>query len=321
MKMESLPVSNKEKSFEKQFVEETITINGESISFTKVEAHNPITPQYVVLVGGFALDAKGYKAELKNLVDSGRNILFTNPLKGTEISSKDAIAMKEFNLPNTIQRKVAEVLSLLDGQNIKRADIVGHSQGAIIASVVSALRPGLADDLLLANPAGMHGTDTAIGVVSRTVKGLGKQTATNLKRSFTKKGELKRISNVVGNVIFGGTQLHKHLHYRFAEEIPGIVKSDLIPVLNSIKSVQSDIGDTKITLLTANEDLTFDNKTIEENIGVDWNKKDTLTGVPIDNQVMYIKKGAGHESLTYEEEGILKQILNQKFPVDKVEKR
>ncbi len=120
--------------FDNQFKEKEITIDGQTFRYVKIEPGEAISPQYVLFLGGFGAGAEEYRHEIKDLVLSGRKVLFANPLKGLEPQTDDAEIMDAYNLPQTIQYKVAEIIALLEYAEIRRCDVVCHSQGAAIGA-------------------------------------------------------------------------------------------------------------------------------------------------------------------------------------------
>jgi hypothetical protein len=309
-------ISNED--FNEQFVVQKVSVEGHEFEFVKVMPPEKISEQFVVFIGGFGAGAEEYKAEIEDLAKSGRKVFFINPLKGMEARDNDIQTMEAFAIPDTIQMKTAEVLKALEIAGIQRADFVGHSQGAIVAAMISSLRPGIAENLVLTNPAGMHGEDSRGALMARTVSGLGAQQVENAKRMIREEGELKRISSVAGTVV-SGTEIHKSPLWRFTEEIPGIVNSNIIPVLKNLKERQETLTEeekTKITLVTANADRTFSPERIDANLGVDSDNSksvETLFKEVLDSSVMYVEKNAGHEAPIYEKAGLAAQIVNEKI--------
>ena len=304
--------------FNKQFEKETAEVDGHTFEFTKVEPSETISDRWVVFLGGFGAGAEEYRAEIEDLARSGRKVFFLNPLKGIEMNQHDIEAIDEFNIPETIQRKTAEVLKALDSTGIERADFVGHSQGAILGSLVASLRPGIAADLVLNNPGGMHGEDTRRAMVGRTVGGLLEQVVTSIKKARTESGGVSRLGSVAKSVLTG-TEILKNPKYRATQEVPGIVNSNIIPVLEALKAKQEDTDKesrTKTTLVTANKDRTFSPERIENEIGFDASSQEAMEHAletVVDSYVMYTAKDAGHEASIYEKSGLTAQIVNEKY--------
>ncbi len=301
-----------DEEFETQFIEQTIEVGGNELRYVAIEPSETISDEYVVYVGGFSMGPGVYKQEIKGLAQSGRKVLFLNPLKGIEVAKTDLEKFEEFNLPDTIKNKTSEALMLLDHLAISRADFVGHSQGAIIATVVAASRDNIADNLVLLNPAGLYGEDTSPDMWARTAKGTMREQADfwSGKNNNDKAG---RAESILGPVTMNTELTERAPYWRATKEIPGILATNILPVL---KELQKRTGDEKtmVTLVTANEDLTFPPKKIEEHIGFgdsqDAVAVESVFKDVVDAYAMYISKDAMHNAPAYEEVGILEQILN-----------
>jgi pimeloyl-ACP methyl ester carboxylesterase len=308
-----------ESEFQSQFIEQSLQLNGAECVFVSIEPNEKISNQTVLFIGGFGAGAKEYFAEIQEIAKSGRKVLFLNPLQGISPNEADGSIMNEFAIPDTIQHKTAEVIAALEAFNLERVDMVCHSQGAVIGATLSLLRPGLAEDLALLNPAGMHGADTSAALVGRTVLGLAEQQIQNVRGVLKRGGdERSRVFDAVGSVA-KGTQILKKPLWRFQQEIPGIIDSNIIPVLQQIRARQQLLEEgmhTKITLVTANKDRTFSPQKIEQNLAElspDTATVEDFFGEAIDSYAMYIDKNAGHEEVIYGAPGLSAQIVNEKL--------
>lgn len=323
--MERLPLQSvhpREKipilDFNEQFVKQTVSAEGHTFEFVKVIPKEIISERYVIYIGGLGSGAEAYRSEIENLAQSGRKVFFINPTKGIQASETDAEAMQTFNMPVTIQMKTAEVLKVLELANIHRADIVGYSQGAVVSAMVATMRPGIAEDLVLVNPAGMYGADTHGALLGRILKGGFVQQVENIKRALNTKGEASRIGHVVRSVVAGDEKLKDPI-WRFNQEMPGVANSNTVPVLQSLKEYQvgqREEAKTKITLVTANGDVAFPPKKIEENVGLDVDVPESgeiLFREVVDSYAMYADKHAGHEAPMYEKPGLIAGIVNEKI--------
>lgn len=183
---------------------------------------------------------------------------------------------------------------------------------------LALLRPGLAEDLVLTNPAGMHGEDTRSGLIGRTAVGFAEQQVTNVRRARQGKEERNRVFGAVGSALKGTQIQHKPL-WRFQKEIPGIIQSNIIPVLQSLKTQQTtpeEHSRTKVTLVTANKDRTFSPKRIEDNLqssAEDPESAEAFFGDAVDSYVMYVDQDSGHEEIIYGKSGLSAQIVNEKL--------
>jgi pimeloyl-ACP methyl ester carboxylesterase len=330
-----------EEDFEKQFVERTTTIDGHDIHFAIIEPKEAISSQYVVYIGGLGHEFGAYKEEIRDIVRSGRGVVFLNPLKGFPPSDEDHAKLNEWDIPATMQNKAAETLALLNHVKISRADVVGHSQGATVGAIVAALRPEIADNLVLHTPGGLRGDDTAIGVTARAV--LGEISHRLFSMEETDPIERERISEarrqVEGHNALSGSpfSLSPEPWWRIIHEVPGLVATDILPVLKHLKDSQREWSDDKkttVTLLTANKDLTYPPEKIEEHIGLihadDKTDKAKIKEMSesyekafrnvIDRYAMYANKEAWHKAPMYERAGLLPQLLNPKQHLEKLKK-
>jgi len=307
------PPKISEEEFANQFKELILNTDNHEILYSKIEPSETVSSKFVIYLGGFAKSKEAYYGELKSIAQSGRKVLFTNQTRGIAPSEKDSIELSKLNLPQTIKNKVAEVIVLLDYLKIYRADIVGHSQGAIIGTIIAAMRPGIADNLILLNPAGLYDDDSSVGIVQRTIKG-----DVEHKKYITKTKDAKEKERLAlaRKRVKRSSTLTTDMMWRFDKEIHGLATTDIAPILKKIKSKQEDAGvdeKTYITLITANKDALFNSEKIEKHIGINLpqDKKDT-EGV-IDAHAMYIEKGASHNAPMYEKPGLITQILNSRI--------
>ncbi len=283
-----------QESFERQFQEEhSIEVEGEVIPFTTVVPEEPTSEDWVVYVGGFSQGKDSYLSEIQNLAQAGRKVLFVNPLKGVEMT-KDEIQTDTLSaVPKSILSKakaVQEVLSSVGAQNI---DIVGHSQGAAVATVFSAAYPNVANKIILECPAGLlEGDDSRLKIITRFVADKASLIVSNPKKLFSEEG-------IRGSKSFSKEIIDEPM-YRYNEEIPGVAEVDIAPLLKQIKKEDKN---AEVILLNANKDKVYSPERIEK----------TLGGNPleeyIDRWAMYESKKASHIASVVERPGLLRQIL------------
>jgi pimeloyl-ACP methyl ester carboxylesterase len=96
----------------------------------------------VVLLHGFPDSSHLWRHQVPALVDSGMRMIAPD-LRGFGESDKPA-AVDEY----AVSRSVADVLALLDGMGIERADVVGHDWGAVVAWVLAASAPARVERLV-----------------------------------------------------------------------------------------------------------------------------------------------------------------------------
>lgn len=268
-----------------------------------------ISQKPIIFIGGFGKDAGAYQKEILKLVISGRKVIFVNPLYGIKIKNKSSLFEERGNmkdLPEVIKNKTNELLAVVQHLNIENADVVGHSQGGVLGTVLATALPNLVDKLILLNPAGLYGKDSTIGLI---------------KRSLKEKEELKlAISNELDKDKKQKMQNHAQTHnkyyegrkyklFRLLKEIPGLVKMNLLLLLYDIHTH----GKTQVSLVTSNKDATFPTKIVEDNLGgfAKRQGKEHLAGELfeyVDRYVMHSDENALHN---YENGELLEQILNE----------
>lgn len=77
--------------------------------------------------------------------------------------------LSEYFPPATLRRALS-LLSILEIKNIKKADMIGHSEGGIDASVAKFLNPERVGNLVLVATGGLLGSDTTWDLVKRNAK-------------------------------------------------------------------------------------------------------------------------------------------------------
>lgn len=321
-----------EEDFKRQFSEEhEIEIEGqESIFYTAVIPENPTSEDWVVYVGGFGQGKDSYLDEIKNVAQSGRKIIFTNPIRGIE---NEEVVEALHDVPDTIIAKSAAVQRILEEVGAGKVDFVGHSQGAAVVTAFAAAHPEITKKLILECPAGsMGGDDSREKIMVRFVIDKVAGIIDNPKKMLGGAGGRG------GKAFFRETiGKPKHIGYRLKEEIPGVAAFDIAPLLEEIQQKE---GETEVILVSANNDITYPREKIAEMIGadellsqieeeegrfedVDREYSEVLTqkvtenspfGNLVDRWVMYGGKeseGATHSAPVVEKAGLLRQLLEQ----------
>jgi len=303
-----------EEDFKRQFVEQSVEIEGHKVHFTRVTPFEKRFEEPVIYVGGFSTPATVYR-ELQYHAQQGREVIFTNPTRGMLGKEASDASFEKLQVAETIQAKANEVAALLKDLDMKRVNVVGHSQGGAVGAAVAALHPDLIDNLILVNPSGMHGEDTALNLMGRTVKGQLRQAGSAvLNADFS---ETKRKVGVWVNVL-KHRKIGEDVAWRFKKEIPGIVETNVLDILEFIKQRQQDKEPkvrTKVSLVTANKDDLFNAKKIDSNLNYtaeprDEEQREEAFRKYIDMHAMYANKHASHDAPLYEKVGVIEQILN-----------
>jgi pimeloyl-ACP methyl ester carboxylesterase len=102
----------------------------------------------IALVSGWASTAAALKENIIALAARGRRVVYADAPHGIETEVRSGY-------PATALRKAAALLLALDERRIRQADIVAHSEGAIVAAVAATLSPKRFRNLVFVNPAGL----------------------------------------------------------------------------------------------------------------------------------------------------------------------
>ena len=104
----------------------------------------------LALVSGWASTAAVLKGNILALAGTGRRVIYVEAPHGIDAEARSGY-------PSTALRKAAALLLALDERRVRSADVVAHSEGAIVAAVAATLSPGRIRNLVLVNPAGLSG--------------------------------------------------------------------------------------------------------------------------------------------------------------------
>lgn len=270
-----------------------------------------ISPKPIIFIGGFGKKAGAYQKEILKLVASGRKVIFTNPLRGIKLKQKTEFFAERGemrNLPQVIKDKANEILAIMQNLKIENADVVGHSQGGMLAIVLATALPNLVDKLVLLNPAGLQGKDSTLGLIRRSLKDSKKFKQMMLAETDKKKKEKMNAEAHIHRKYYVGNE---DLFWRLTQEIPVLAKVDILPMLEDIKKQ----GRTKITLVKSNADITFPTEKTLKNLHQTQPPREEFidsgggyTFMYIDNRLMFDDKNASHNHSNPE---LLCQILNE----------
>ena len=102
----------------------------------------------VVMVSGWASTAAVLKENIIALAATGRRIIYANAPHGVPAAGQPGYPAAEL-------RKAAALLLTLDARRVRHADVVAHSEGAIVVAIAATLRPEKFRNVILVNPAGL----------------------------------------------------------------------------------------------------------------------------------------------------------------------
>lgn len=193
----------------------------------------------IFLVPGWACNIELYKDSLEALVKAGRRVLTINhPRRGGDMEVRSSEEERR-KYPEGKLRKALDILSVMDQKNIKQADAIAHSEGAINLIIAAALHPEKFRNIVLYAPAGLIGKDT----FSRLAKGFAAQSKRpdslfNMPITEKEKADGKQvldslISYLKGNPLRGlkeaveisGFQIHEMIRYLHEKGIGILVAS------------------------------------------------------------------------------------------------
>lgn len=126
----------------------TATFNKASIEIVDLAPPRTKTPVPVVMVSGWATTATVLKENIIALAATGRRVVYANAPHGVPAAGRPGYPAAEL-------RKASALLLALDARGVRRADMVAHSEGAIVVAIAATLRPAKFRNVILVNPAGL----------------------------------------------------------------------------------------------------------------------------------------------------------------------
>lgn len=147
---------------------------GEMIEVVDIKPENAKTDVPASYLKGFASDNRAYRNLAIDLAMNDRRVIaIDNPhgIDSEHIAEEEKIkAGRQMEKLHDIElRKTAMLLEMLDKKEIKKTDIVAHSEGAIYAVVAALMRPEKIRDIVLIEPAGIIGNDNRPSLAARSV--------------------------------------------------------------------------------------------------------------------------------------------------------
>lgn len=120
-----------------------------------------------MIEGGYGTSSPLHnKVNIMEMVRQGRRTLFVDEPRGIERadSKKNPDGIEEFFL-----RQAEALFATLDTKGIPKTDVVGHSEGCMVAVVAASLYPERFRSLVLFNPGGMIGDDSFVKLCYRFI--------------------------------------------------------------------------------------------------------------------------------------------------------
>jgi len=156
--------NNKMFSFDPQFnTKKRLDFHSRSISF--VDVIPPIQKNNIpiFIAPGWGETPKTFKDLMRLLFDAGfRVISVTHPRQDLKLITKSNISKLEF-------QKAEIILSIFDFLNIRKVNVVAHSEGAINAVIAAHLQPTIFNDMLLVGPGGLVENEGFFELASRFI--------------------------------------------------------------------------------------------------------------------------------------------------------
>lgn len=325
---EITPVSRE--NFDEQFSEfQTVEINGKEVRYAKVEnAENP-DAEWFVYIGGFSQGKEIYAEALYDVVASGRNILYLNPLEGIPLENEELREeMDALEVPEIMADKANEVRLILDELGIANADIGGHSQGATVGATLAAMDHGKVGKMLLDSPPGLRGGDNIVRLQLSTIfgkhelvgemKDLADELESGVEQKVGENDEMykERLTDMAHRVevldVMGETnELKERLIWRLTKEAASLSSFKMTPVIERVKQLQGgeyrDAKTNEISIIMANKDRTFEPDKTLETVGNVVEDPDAL----VDSMAMYPSKDESHNAPIFAPAGYYTQKLDQ----------
>jgi pimeloyl-ACP methyl ester carboxylesterase len=142
----NVSVRNKlEKQFSRRRV---VKFNKAKINIVNIMPPRLKTRVPLVVVSGWASTAAVLKENILALAATGRRVIYADAPHGIP-------ALGRPGYPAAQLRKAAALLLLIDASGVRSADVIAHSEGAIVAAIAAALQPKKFRNIILVNPAGL----------------------------------------------------------------------------------------------------------------------------------------------------------------------
>lgn len=175
---------------EKQF--DNPELFGFDVPEAGIEIHDVATEHLkdnvpAIVIPGWSGNPRAYKQTVVGLASHERRVLSVNAPHGVETS----MDVKHPEHPLAELRKTEAILKTLEKKDIKRADIVAHSEGAIVAALAAALHPEKFRSLVLVAPGGFMEGDNLESLIKRFLA----DAVSQLKNQKSYKTETEREKN------------------------------------------------------------------------------------------------------------------------------
>ncbi len=137
----------------------TLRLPDVAVDVVDLPARGPESGPAIVLLPGFAETPHSFTANLHGLNDA-RRVLAVGNCHGIDTAPIRGHAHPQL-------RKAQAVIAMLDAKGVRGADLVAHSEGGVVASIVARLRPDLIRNIVLLNPAGLMAEESLPALLMR----------------------------------------------------------------------------------------------------------------------------------------------------------
>lgn len=255
----------------------------------------------IVFIGGFTSPESAYADEIKHLESQGYTVHYLNPDEGEDLTPEEKTYFTRLNesaerpVPELVQRQGAAVRAYVEQNGIENPIIVCHSKGGGVGTAYAASHPEAATQLILDNPVGLVGDDTAKQLFARA---RGTQSSSSSRAAaLERKGHLWSAFKIPAAI-----NLLKRPLFRIRHEIPAMAETDIRDMLHDIK----ERGGTEIVLLNAQGDRTFPEDRVADSLG------EAPFEQYIDRWAFYADKDAEHNAPIVERAGVLQQVIEER---------
>jgi len=129
----------------------------------------------LVIIGGLGSGMESYLDSIYEAVTAGRRVIFMNPSRNFRPRPQDVLRIDELhnstagkgNIPKPLLRKASVAVRILEEMGFERFDLLGHSQGGIVAAAITALERDRVRVLDLVSTGGMIGDDSFLPLAIR----------------------------------------------------------------------------------------------------------------------------------------------------------
>lgn len=242
MSFESFPASKTEKELKG----EKIRIEGEDIEVFDVRPAKEKTDVPTVVLSGWITPPQTFDKNIQALAEAGRRVIAADAPHGVNVKE-----YRSRGVPEVEMRKVEALVKTLEAKNILKADLVGHSEGGLVAVLAASLYPDKFRNLVLVDPSGIIGKDNLAHLSVRFTKDFLRQ-----RKRIEKEEEL---AGAVKNLLRRSQLPLLKSPRRALGEVTAISQADIRHLLENLK--QKGIG---ISIIHAVDDQAFPMERVQQ---------------------------------------------------------